>query len=419
MLRLRPNGIVETRVRRTTVVGVTGLRPVALGLSRAATALPNEDGYRLWLRYAPLGAAAAAPYRALIRQVVVEGDSPTAGSRATNSPPRCRRCSAWRCRSRCRRARRFGGGRHAGLVSSDSRARLERGADPARARRLRDSPRARGWPRGDRRRVGGRGGRAVRRVSSAAAGADRPAARERQRLGAAQACSCGCSITGTISTARSSAATRGRSLWQWADLPGTVDPRYVDYARANASIGINGAVDQQRQRRGRTSRSWRRSTCAKVAAIANVFRPYGVRMYLSANFSAPVNARALGDGRPARSGGDCVVEGEGRRNLRVDSGLRRLLRQGQLGGAARSQGLQAHSRRGRQPAWPTRSRRTGGTSSGGRSSTTRTSIRTAPSAPTSSSRSSTASSDRTCSSRSRTARSTSCRASRSIRCSAR
>jgi len=34
----------------------------------------------------------------------------------------------------------------------------------------------------------------------------------------------------------------GRSLWQWNELPGTLSPRYADYARACASIGINGAV---------------------------------------------------------------------------------------------------------------------------------------------------------------------------------
>src|SRR5689334_14955782 len=40
--------------------------------------LPAEDGYRLWLRYAPPDPAVAARYRAAIRQVVVEGYSPTA-----------------------------------------------------------------------------------------------------------------------------------------------------------------------------------------------------------------------------------------------------------------------------------------------------------------------------------------------------
>jgi alpha-glucuronidase len=33
----------------------------------------------------------------------------------------------------------------------------------------------------------------------------------------------------------------GRSLWKWKELPDVVDPRYSDYARACASIGINAA----------------------------------------------------------------------------------------------------------------------------------------------------------------------------------
>ena len=34
----------------------------------------------------------------------------------------------------------------------------------------------------------------------------------------------------------------GFSIWNWHTLPGYIDPRYRDYARANASIGINGTV---------------------------------------------------------------------------------------------------------------------------------------------------------------------------------
>src|SRR4029078_11166290 len=34
----------------------------------------------------------------------------------------------------------------------------------------------------------------------------------------------------------------GKSLWKWDQLPGHVDTRLVDYARANASIGIIGTV---------------------------------------------------------------------------------------------------------------------------------------------------------------------------------
>ena len=34
----------------------------------------------------------------------------------------------------------------------------------------------------------------------------------------------------------------GASLWDWQTLPDYLDPRYTDYARANASLGINGTV---------------------------------------------------------------------------------------------------------------------------------------------------------------------------------
>ena len=34
----------------------------------------------------------------------------------------------------------------------------------------------------------------------------------------------------------------GNSIWKWDELPGTISPRYAEYARANASIGINATV---------------------------------------------------------------------------------------------------------------------------------------------------------------------------------
>ena len=34
----------------------------------------------------------------------------------------------------------------------------------------------------------------------------------------------------------------GASIWDWHKLPDHLDPRYTDYARANASLGINGTV---------------------------------------------------------------------------------------------------------------------------------------------------------------------------------
>jgi len=76
----------------------------------------------------------------------------------------------------------------------------------------------------------------------------------------------------------------GRSLWHWAELPDKVDPRVVDYARANASIGINGTVLNSVNARPESLES---AYLVKAAALARALRPYGIRVYLSANFAAP------------------------------------------------------------------------------------------------------------------------------------
>jgi alpha-glucuronidase len=76
----------------------------------------------------------------------------------------------------------------------------------------------------------------------------------------------------------------GGSLWAWDDLPARVDPRLQDYARANASIGINGTVVNSVNA---NPKSLTRDYLEKAAAIARVLRPYGIRVFLSANFSAP------------------------------------------------------------------------------------------------------------------------------------
>jgi alpha-glucuronidase len=44
----------------------------------------------------------------------------------------------------------------------------------------------------------------------------------------------------------------GRSIWNWDELPGEVDQRYINYARANASVGINGVVLNNVNGRGNT-----------------------------------------------------------------------------------------------------------------------------------------------------------------------
>ncbi|WP_373514787.1 alpha-glucuronidase family glycosyl hydrolase [Persicitalea sp.] len=76
----------------------------------------------------------------------------------------------------------------------------------------------------------------------------------------------------------------GESLWKWHELPERLDPRYRDYARANASIGINGTVVNNVNA---SARFLTEEYLRKVAALADVFRPYGIRVYLSVYFAAP------------------------------------------------------------------------------------------------------------------------------------
>lgn len=82
----------------------------------------------------------------------------------------------------------------------------------------------------------------------------------------------------------------GFSLWDWHKLPGYIDPRYHDYARANASIGINGTVVTNVNANARVLSA---HYLEKVAALADVFRPYGIKIYLTARFSAPIELGRL------------------------------------------------------------------------------------------------------------------------------
>ena len=87
----------------------------------------------------------------------------------------------------------------------------------------------------------------------------------------------------------------GQSIWDWWRLPDLLDPRYTDYARANASIGINGTVLNNVNASAQALSS---RYISKAAALAEVFRPYGIRVYLSARFSAPVDIGGLDSADP-------------------------------------------------------------------------------------------------------------------------
>jgi alpha-glucuronidase len=94
----------------------------------------------------------------------------------------------------------------------------------------------------------------------------------------------------------------GYSLWDWHKLPDYLSPRYLDYARANASIGINGAVLNNVNSHSLVLTA---PYLQKVAALANVLRPYGIRVYLSARFSAPIEIGGLATADPL---GPAVIE---------------------------------------------------------------------------------------------------------------
>lgn len=87
----------------------------------------------------------------------------------------------------------------------------------------------------------------------------------------------------------------GESIWDWWRLPDHVDPRYTDYARANASLGINGAVLNNVNAQAEVLSP---RYLAKAAAVADVLRPWGIRVYLSARFSSPVDIGGLDTADP-------------------------------------------------------------------------------------------------------------------------
>lgn len=87
----------------------------------------------------------------------------------------------------------------------------------------------------------------------------------------------------------------GGSLWDWERLPIYKDRRYIDYARANASIGINGSVLNNVNA---SAKSLNTEWLVKAAGLADAFRPYGIKVYLTAKFSAPKEIGRLNTADP-------------------------------------------------------------------------------------------------------------------------
>jgi alpha-glucuronidase len=91
----------------------------------------------------------------------------------------------------------------------------------------------------------------------------------------------------------------GSSIWDWHKLPDYLDPRYTDYARANASLGINATVLTNVNAPAAVLTPL---YLEKVAALATVFRPYGIRVFLTARFSAPIEIGGLKTADPLDPG---------------------------------------------------------------------------------------------------------------------
>lgn len=91
----------------------------------------------------------------------------------------------------------------------------------------------------------------------------------------------------------------GFSIWNWHQLPEVIEQHYIDYARANASVGINGVVVTNVNANFLV---FREDYLEKAAALADVFRPYGIRLYLTARFSSPMELGGLPTADPLDEG---------------------------------------------------------------------------------------------------------------------
>jgi len=87
----------------------------------------------------------------------------------------------------------------------------------------------------------------------------------------------------------------GRSIWKWDELPVKISTKYLQYARANASIGINATVLNNVNA---SPKMLTTEYLEKVKAIASVLRQFHIRVYLSINFSSPKEIGGLSTSDP-------------------------------------------------------------------------------------------------------------------------
>jgi alpha-glucuronidase len=291
---------------RTSVAGVAGLYALPEAFAQAPS-LQNEDGYNLWLRFAPPPAAIANQYRGAIRQVLVGGDSPTTdvicnemetalASMLDTKIPVVHSTSAeindgtLVIGTPANSSAIHEISRAADLNSSAFRAvsvgsvLTKIGPEGFIIRNARTRNRSAIAIIAEGERGALYGAYHFLRLLQMGQPIDRLEVFERPRV-QLRMLNHWDNANGTIERGYA-----GNSIWQWADLPDTISPRYADYARANASIGINGAVINNVNADIKFISA---EFLPKIAALAEVWRPYGVRLYLSVNFSAPVTAGGM------------------------------------------------------------------------------------------------------------------------------
>ncbi|MDO4215592.1 MAG: glycosyl hydrolase 115 family protein, partial [Bacteroidales bacterium] len=95
----------------------------------------------------------------------------------------------------------------------------------------------------------------------------------------------------------------GQSIWLWDELPNKVSERVYEYARLNADLGINGIVLNNVNA---DPRVLRHDYLLKVKALADVFRQYGIKVYVSANFASCLKPSDTPDTFRAWGGVGCL-----------------------------------------------------------------------------------------------------------------
>jgi len=278
--------------RRAAVVAAS----VGLALPSGAGAQVVEDGYDLWLRYRPIeDTAYVAVCRRELQYFVVQGSSPTLEALTTELTSALAGLAGIRLSS----ARMVS---HDGAIvvgtpaSSPIIAGLGFGADLRHVGR--EGFVLRAMPVEGRRAIVIAANEEIGALYGAFALLRR--IQTRRRLDALDVVSAPRiqhrlldhwdNLDGTVERGYA-----GASLWDWAALPDSISPRYRDYARANASIGVNGSVLTNVNANAKVLTA---KYLAKVEALAAVFRPYGIRVYLTARFSAPIEIGGLDTADP-------------------------------------------------------------------------------------------------------------------------